>query len=219
MADAASQVSEAEEFEFRARAEQEGATAPIAASARMGAPKSYRQKVSEAGVDFDKTVRRQGPGLKVAGNVAAGALETGAEMFSGMGGDIAGAITSFLSKNPKVGEKVRKAMSYQPETPSGRAASRYVGALTAPISDILSAAPNALTRHGMPISAQALRAAIDVGMPLPKAARVVTREAREAADTIQQGYHLRPSDIGTGGAGAVVGSAADPGSSVVPPWS
>lgn len=122
-------------------------------------PESYRQSVERTGKAFDVAA---GTGLRGLGKTLVAAPEIVASMGSGLAGDIAGAATSVLTQDPNKGAAVRSGMTYQPRTEAGKAGAQYVGALTAPVSEVFGYVPKKLTEAGYPISGQVATAATDV---------------------------------------------------------
>lgn len=147
---------------------------------------TYGEKVSQTGEAFNKAA---GSGPMAIARTGVAALEDVAAMGSGVAGDIAGAVTSVATQDPKRGEAVRSAMTYEPRTEAGKAGQAYVGALTEPVAKVAGYIPKKLEESGHPIAAQATRAAIDV-LPVKgigKAADVVRDIPRSAARIAQAG--------------------------------
>jgi hypothetical protein len=125
------------------------------------APKepSYGDKVKQTGEAFNKAA---GTGLSSVGRTAVAAVEDVGSMASGVIGDIAGAVTSVATQDPKRGEAVKESLTYQPRTEAGKKGAEYLGALAEPVTKVAGAIPKYLEEHGHPIAGQAARAAIDV---------------------------------------------------------
>ena len=109
------------------------ADAPVVGQSQGESKPSYSENVSKTGEAFNKAA---GSGLAAVGRTGVAALEDVAAMGSGVAGDIAGAVTSVATQDPKRGEAVRNAMTYEPRTEAGKAGAQYLGALVQPVSDI-----------------------------------------------------------------------------------
>ena len=158
------------------------ADAPVVGQSQGESKPSYSENVSKTGEAFNKAA---GSGLAAVGRTGVAALEDVAAMGSGVAGDIAGAVTSVATQDPKRGEAVRNAMTYEPRTEAGKAGAQYLGALVQPVSDIAGAIPKKLEESGHPIAGQVVKAAIDVA-PIKGAGKVadVAREIKPTAARI-----------------------------------
>lgn len=176
----------------------------------VGPDETYSQRVARTGAAFDQAVGAPKDewsveNLKSIGRTAVAALEDATAMGSGIAGDVAGAATSIATQNPKRGEAVRRAMTYEPRTAGGKAGQEYLAALTAPVGKAVAFVPAALERSGHPIIAQAARAGIDVALGRGGKIGDAARETGESAakSAIDEGYTIKPSNAG-GKVGRVV---------------
>lgn len=139
------------------------------------ANETYGQRVERTGKAVDQAA---GSGIAGTARAAVGAAENAASMFSGVAGDIAGLGTSLVTQDPKKGEAVKRALTYEPRTETGKAGQEYVGALLKPATDLLEAPRKYLEGHGHPIAAQGYQTALDVA-PM--------KGAGKAASAIEKG--------------------------------
>lgn len=141
---------------------------------------TYAENVKRTGDAFNKAA---GTGLAGIARTGVAALEDAAAIGSGVAGDIGGAVTSLVTQNPKRGEDVRQALTYEPKTAAGQAGQAYIGALTAPATQLFGKPVEALQKSGHPILAQVARAGEDVApLPVPK----VLHEAGEAVRPVAE---------------------------------
>jgi len=143
-----------------------GAKPPIVPAAGP----SYWDRLNQTGAAVDQAARSGGGGaLGSLGRTALGAGEDALSMVSGLGGDVAGALTSIATQNPQRGDAVRNALTYTPRTATGQAGLQYAGAMASPLTSLLNSPAQALQNAGHPILAQGVRAAEDVAPAfLPK---------------------------------------------------
>lgn len=170
---------------------------------KTAAPPSYDDRVSQAGAAFDQAA---GSGLGGLARTAGAAGEDALSMFSGLGGDLAGALTSVLTQNAAKGNAVRNAVTYQPRTQAGKAGLNYLGALASPLTGLMNMPIQALQNSGHPILAQTARAAEDVApfaLPELRGAKL-SAEVQQATDA---GLRLTPQQAG-GALGRMVQSLA-----------
>lgn len=192
------------------------------AQADSGPWQNYQPQAEEGYFDKEHRLgeavnKAAGTGIAGVGRSAVAAGEVAAQMGSSLVGDVAGAATSVATQDPKKGEKVRSAMTYEPRTETGKAASAYVGALTEPLGKALDYVPHKLEESGHPILGQTARAAIDVAggkkaleARKPPVVSPLTRSAEMVKQARQAGYVLKPSEAGGKIGTAVEGVTGSP---------
>jgi len=176
--------SDMPENEFRQKIGLATQVSPHAPGFSPKRPLTWDEKVKQTGEAFEKSA---GEGLAGLGRTALAAGENVASIASGVVGDTLGAVASAKTQDPKLGENIRRMLTYQPHTQAGQTGQEHIAALTSPVTDILNKPVEALEKRGHPVAAQAARGIMDVApIKVPKALRAGLRTAGEVVRPVAE---------------------------------